>query len=221
MDFPLEALTDSDLKHTSKRIPWNKGKSIGQKKPFTPEQVRLIKDLLKTEKSGRDLALFSVAIDTLLRASDLVKLKVDDVCDSQRGVKEEFQVRQKKTDKGLTVTLNKETRAAVQAWVIEAGKMPWDHLFTGLPKSKMPNKAISTTQFWRLLKKWAIMIRLNPTAYACHSTRRTKAALAWQVTGGNVEIVRRMLGQKDVTSTSHYLGVTDQEALDVAKRINI
>ncbi len=68
-------------KAKSVHAPWNKGKAVGQKAPFTPEQVYIIRQLLHAEGHLRDLALFNTAIDTLLRASDLLTLKVEDVTD--------------------------------------------------------------------------------------------------------------------------------------------
>jgi len=52
---------------------WNKGKVVGQTRPFTPEEVGMIKQILIKKQEWRDLALFSVGIDTMLRSSDLLK----------------------------------------------------------------------------------------------------------------------------------------------------
>lgn len=62
-----------------RKKPWNYGKAIGQKKPLTPNQVRLIKQILDAEGNLRDSALFFTAIDTMLRGVDLLALTVDDV----------------------------------------------------------------------------------------------------------------------------------------------
>ena len=59
--------------------PWNKGLIVGQKRPFLPRQVWSIRVQLEKLASARDLALFNLAIDKL-RASDLVRLKVEDIC---------------------------------------------------------------------------------------------------------------------------------------------
>jgi hypothetical protein len=40
--------------------PWNKGKSVGQKAPFSPRDVQTIKQILANEGNLRDLALFSM-----------------------------------------------------------------------------------------------------------------------------------------------------------------
>jgi len=60
--------------------PWNKGLLAGQKKPLQPKHVWSIRVRLEIARMWRDLALFNLAIDSKLRACDLVKLRVDEVC---------------------------------------------------------------------------------------------------------------------------------------------
>ena len=48
----------------SKSIPWNKGRLIGQKRPFKPKDVWAICARLQLERRARDLALFNLAIDS-------------------------------------------------------------------------------------------------------------------------------------------------------------
>ena len=61
------------------RVPWNKGEVIGQKPPLTLKDVWSIRSVLKLGGVCRDLAMFNLAIDSKLRACDLVRLKVSDV----------------------------------------------------------------------------------------------------------------------------------------------
>jgi hypothetical protein len=60
--------------------PWNKGLLIGQKKPLEPKHVWSIRVRLEIAGSRRDLAIFNLAIDSKLRACDLVKLRLVDIC---------------------------------------------------------------------------------------------------------------------------------------------
>ena len=83
-------------------VPWNKGTPQGRKTPLTFEQVRTIKSLLSSEKAVRDLVLFSVAIDTMLRSCDLLALRVCDVVDKDGNVHDTFTVGQDKV-KGRAV----------------------------------------------------------------------------------------------------------------------
>lgn len=61
--------------HTSQpREPWNKGKLIDQKAPLKLKDVWAIRIRLQLGHNIRDLALFNLAIDSKLRACDLVKM---------------------------------------------------------------------------------------------------------------------------------------------------
>jgi hypothetical protein len=60
--------------------PCNKGLLIGQKKPLEPKHVWSIRVRLEIARSRRDLVIFNLAIDSKLRACDLVKLRLDDIC---------------------------------------------------------------------------------------------------------------------------------------------
>ena len=64
--------------------PWNKGKLVGQKAPFKLKEIWAIRVRLQLFRRVRDLALFDVGIDSKLRACDLVRLKVRDICHGDR-----------------------------------------------------------------------------------------------------------------------------------------
>ena len=70
---------ETTFQTTSCRIPWNKGKLIGQKAPLKLKDIWAIRIRLQLECRGRELALFNLAIDSKLRGSDLVVLRVGDV----------------------------------------------------------------------------------------------------------------------------------------------
>ena len=89
--------------------PWNKGRAIGQQIPLTPEQVRAIKSLLANSEQIHDLVLFSTIIDSMLRAVDLLAIKVEDVMDEHGHMRGEIDIKQQKTDVIYRVTLNKVT----------------------------------------------------------------------------------------------------------------
>ena len=62
------------------REAWNKGKLVGQKLPLKVKDIWAIRVRLQMQERIRDLALFDLGIDSKLRACDLVKLRVRDVC---------------------------------------------------------------------------------------------------------------------------------------------
>ena len=67
------------LSAVTSRTPWNKGKLIGAKPPLRPKHVWATRTRLMTAGRTRDLAMFNLAIDSKLRGSDVVALKVEDI----------------------------------------------------------------------------------------------------------------------------------------------
>ena len=61
------------------RVPWNKGRLIGARPPLRLKHVWSIRSKLQVENRTRELAMFNLAIDSKLRACDLVRLRVDDI----------------------------------------------------------------------------------------------------------------------------------------------
>ena len=49
------------------RVPWNKGKLVGQKPPLKPKDIWAIRIHLQNAHQVRDLAMFNLAIDSQLR----------------------------------------------------------------------------------------------------------------------------------------------------------
>ena len=189
--------------------PWNKGKVVGRKPHLTPDQVTAIEYHLGHAGRTRDLALFRLAIDTMLRGVDLVQLQTVSVMPSGRVV-ERFGVGQQKTGKPLQVLLTDRTRKAVQAWYDEAGPKVWQFLFPGRHKSHM-----TETQYRNLVKQWVALAGLDPTLYGSHSLRRTKPRAIYAATG-NLRAIQLLLGHSSITSTQVYLGIDEAEALEVA-----
>jgi integrase len=64
------------------------------------------------------------------------------------------------------------------------------------------------------------MIGLDACIYGTHSLRRTKATLIYKKTG-NLRAVQLLLGHTKVESTVRYLGIEVDDALAVAKQIDV
>src|ERR1022692_2016368 len=68
----------------TRRVPWNKGKLVGQKAPLKLKDIWAIRVRLELGDRRRELALFNLAIDSKLRGCDLVQLRVRDVAHGDR-----------------------------------------------------------------------------------------------------------------------------------------
>src|SRR5476651_585544 len=96
--------------------PWNKGQLIGQKRPLKPKDVWAIRVRLELGGSRRDVALFDLAIDSKLRACDLVRLKIHDVYVGSRA-RERATVIQKKTGRPVQFEISLQTRTALESLI--------------------------------------------------------------------------------------------------------
>ena len=101
------------------REPWNKGKLVGQKAPFKLKEIWAIRVRLQLQHRARDLALFNLGIDSKLRACDLVRLHVRDVCHGS-AVASRAIVMQQKTERPVQFEITAPTRDAVAAWIERA-----------------------------------------------------------------------------------------------------
>ena len=201
------------LEHKPKKSPWNKGQLVGQKLPLKLKEIWAIRIRLQIDEGHRDLALFNLAIDSKLRACDLLKLKVADISQSNR-VASRAMVMQQKTGRSVQFEITEQTRRAVSAWIRRANLSAPDHLF---PSRLHRSPHLSTRQYARIVESWVASIGLDPTAYGTHSLRRTKASLIYRRTK-NLRAVQLLLGHTKIESTVRYLGIEVDDALEMAEQ---
>jgi len=157
----------------SKHYPWNKGIEVGQRDTFSASDVARIRKMLAKggRASLRDLALFSTAADTMLRAPDLLGLTVKDVRKHNRVMRNTLELAAANRGRGIRCTLSKATMSALEDWIIQSDKKQSNYLFTKRTGGSL--KAITARQLSRLVKNWAAGIGLDPSCYGIESLRRT------------------------------------------------
>jgi site-specific recombinase XerD len=185
---------------------WNKGRAIGAMRPFTLEQVQLIRMALKSKGDIRGLALFETGIATVLRASDLLKLHVRDVL-SDGSMVESFDVRMCKTGRNVHVWLTEAAKGALATYIATEKLDAPDRLWT-----------IGRLRYSQIVKEWARMAHADPRFYSTHSIRRTTPTHIHKTTGSH-EIPRQLLGHSSLARTVVYLGV-EKEQVRIVKKLN-
>lgn len=198
------------------RTPWNKGKIIGQKPPLKPKDVWAIRIRLQMSNQVRELALFNLAIDSKLRACDLLALQVQDIAHAGQVLKRAM-ITQRKTKHPVQFELSKQTREALEKWLCLAGLSDRDYLFPSRVKCR---SHLSTRQYARIVDSWIAAIGLDPSVYGTLSLRRTKAAFIYRKTK-NLRVVQLLLGHTKLESTVQYLGIEVDDALDIAEKMDI
>jgi len=130
------------------RIPWNKGKLIGQKLPLKQREIWRIRANLEHEHNVRELALFDLAISKL-RACDLTALRVSDVMRGDQVVGRTC-VLQAKTQRPVRFEITDIARQALTAWIRQRSLGPDDFLF---PSRCKKASHLSTRQYARIVDR--------------------------------------------------------------------
>jgi integrase len=128
----------------------------------TMKDIKAIKALLA--KKQRDLVLFTLGINTNLRAVDLLKIRVAQV----RNLKplESIELKEQKTGKLRRVTLNKACVDAIRNLIASRDYQDDDYLFLG-QRGRLTVPSVN-----RLVKGWCAAINLNGN-FGAHTLRKT------------------------------------------------
>ena len=190
----------------AKRQAWNKGLELGKRGGFTPAQVKRIRGLLADRGVPRlrDLAVFSTAVDTMLRGRDLLGLVVGVVQRRNGSIRPVIEVARARGMPPVRCALSKVSAKALEKWITSSSKKRTDYLFPG---DALGSRPMSGRQLGRLLKLWVVEAGLDPTDYSVESLRRTKALHILKGTG-DLQTVRALLGHATIESTARYLGLT-------------
>jgi len=132
------------------------------------DPIKSVKDIKAIKKllhdNPRDLCLFTLGINTNLRASDLLRITAGMVKDLKYG--DELTLKEKKTGKHRRITLNKSAIASIQALLESRPYEDQEAIFVG-QRGRLTVPSIN-----RLVKAWCRSINLIGN-YGSHSLRKT------------------------------------------------
>ena len=118
-------------KRAPKRRAWNKGLEVGKRDGFTPAQVET--DFGPSRDRGvpglRDLALFSMAIDTMLHGQDLLALAVGDAQRRDGSLRPVIEVARARGMPSVRCALSNASTKALGKWITASDKKFTDYLF--------------------------------------------------------------------------------------------
>lgn len=181
------------------------------------KKIRAIKGNLK-RRSPRDFLLFTLGINTGLRISDILKLKVEDVRDQQGNIREYLDLNEKKTKKQRLIYINNEVRNALEYFFEKTGIYDLDRYLFISDKTKI-NKPISRIRAWQLLQTWCKEVGIEGRI-GTHTLRKT-AGYQMRMAGVAIELIQEVLGHQSISMTKKYLGITDDEVTKVLKNFNL
>ncbi|MBW9219815.1 site-specific integrase [Anoxybacillus sp. ST70] len=161
------------------------------------EKIEDMKWSLKRHCSERDYILFLLGINTGLRVSDLLKLKISDV----KG-KKKITVKEGKTKKPRTIHLT-NIYDELNAYIKTLEGTEW------LFPSRKGDKPITRIQAYRQLNKAAEMVDITE-GIGTHTMRKTFGYWYYKQTK-DIATLQTILNHSHPEITLRYIGITDEE----------
>jgi len=177
----------------------------------TERDIKSIKKLLADKP--RDLCIFTLGINTNLRASDLLKITIGQVRHLHPG--QHFTLREQKTSKERTITLNKTVHDAIQGLLREMGNPvnDADYLF----QSRKGKGKLTVSTLNAMVKDWCRAINLKGN-YGSHTLRKTFGYIHRTVFNTDIPTLMTMFNHSTQRQTLAYLGIQASEVKDAYMR---
>ena len=181
-----------------------KGSSIMVEPVKDLKDIKSIKRLLSDRP--RDLCLFTIGINTNLRASDLLRLTAGQVRELKAG--DELVLKEQKTGKPRRITINKAVAASIQSLLVSTEYKDEDALF------KSQRGCLTVPSVNRLVKSWCKAINLKGN-YGSHTLRKTFGYHQRVTFGRGIPELMTVFNHSSQKQTLDYLCVQPDEVRDL------
>lgn len=178
------------------------------------KEINAIKKVLK-KHSERDYVLFVLGINTGLKITEMLSLKVEDVMNDNQEVKNFIHIPQKDGFPMKEVYVNEQVRKAIRHFVKEQELGNADYLFASV-KTKLP---ISRQQAYRIVHDAAKEVRIAGKI-GTNSMRKTFGFHAYK-RGVAISLLQKFFHHSTRSETLKYIGVDKEEEIKTEIDVNL
>lgn len=169
-------------------------------------QIEGIKKILRGQNL-RDYVIFIFGINSGMRISDILKLRVSDIVDEKFKPKFRFTIREEKTGKEKIFRFN----MPIQEAIIDYFKNPFNRRKAQTDFAFMGNKttALSRQYYWTVLKQVAKQVGIKEEI-GCHTMRKSFGYHAFRK-GIDIGMLQMIFNHSSTVITKRYIGITQDE----------
>ena len=185
------------------------------------KRIAQIKNQLRGQGRHRDLLLFTVGINSALRISDLLNLRIHHFLDERGLIRRRFAINEEKRGKRQEVVINDSIRDALDEYLAAYPRVasdPDNYVFFNT-KANSFREPIKRGQAWKFITSICADIGLRGN-FGTHSLRKTWGYHA-RMSGVDLALIMYKLNHASLSYTKRYLGITDDELEEVVKRLNL
>ena len=138
------------------------------------KKIAQIKNQLRGQRRYRDLLLFVVGINTALRISDLLELRVEHFLYDHQRIKRHFWIKEQKRGKRQEVVVNESVQKAFEEYLTAYPDITGDHDHFIFFNTKTNNlmQPIRRGQAWKVITTTCQQVGLRGN-FGTHSLRKT------------------------------------------------
>lgn len=173
--------------------------------------------LLDSFRAGRrNYTIFQLGKATLLRVSDVMRLKKVDVFNPDGSIKQNTFIHDQKTGKANTLYL-KPVHADLLAYYdwLQQQNLISEWLF---PSIQHPERHITEKQFYKVMAKVGDLLGIN--YLGTHTMRKTGAYRVYMQSNYNIGLVMQLLNHSSEAMTLTYLGLDQASRETMLDQIN-
>ncbi|WP_425429431.1 site-specific integrase [Domibacillus mangrovi] len=178
------------------------------------QKIEAMKKVLRASTLRNEL-LFVLGINTGLRISDLLSLRIKDVWTNNK-VAVRIELKEKKTGKMRHVALNNKTRQLIKQYIEKERKKSegTESLFLS-----QKGGAISRQHAYEILNQAAKWVGVTDRI-GTHSLRKTFGYFAYQQ-GVDLAMIQKLLNHSSQAETLRYIGITQEQMDDVVMKLEL
>lgn len=226
-------------KKSKKSAPKSKHTKVPLK---TDEEINVFAQAISTPTSQsehkrnialRNLALFLTGINTGLRNSDLLRLRVSNFFNKDMSARKTLYVIEKKTGKGREIDIMPQLAEHIKEYVESAG-LGYDDFLAGSQRGRTSSvrdddlhgeNVLSGISWNQIIVSTAESLGWEPTLYGGHTLRKTfgyrtyKSARALSRESGELALamICKMFNHSSQSITMVYVGIDKEEVMEICK----
>ncbi len=183
------------------------------------KKIETMKKILRAGAQGeRNHLLFILGINSGLRISDLLRMRVGDVINEKGKMNMNVELYEQKTGKYKRFPISKAAAAAIQSY-LDAAAEEDRREYAPLFPSRKGGKAIGRVQAWEILTSAAREAGISDTI-GTHTLRKTFGYHARKA-GTSIEVLQNIFNHASPAVTRRYIGITQDEMDKVYINLNL
>ena len=178
------------------------------------EQINSIKEYLK-KHSARDYLLFVFGINTGLKISELLLIKVKELFTSEGEIKDFYHYAEMESERRQSVFLNKKVKEAVMTYLSQVNIEEQIYLF----QSRKFNQPITRQQAYRIIHEAAVNVGIEGKI-GTNSMAKTFGFHAFKQ-GVSIALLQKHFNHSTPAETLKFLGITKDDMITTQIDVNL